>query len=124
VSIEYISPADRARMASVLGSAAVVTALSEYEAHPVALLEALTLGIPAIGLDTAGVADLVEDGLVTGVPRDAPAAAIAHAVVAALRRGPTGRTATLPTWDRAAAGLAEAYLDVLGSVEADPVPGR
>ena len=31
----------------VLGRADAIVALSEYEAHPVAVMEALTLGIPA-----------------------------------------------------------------------------
>ena len=53
-----------------LGRAAAVAALSEYEAHPVAVMEALTLGIPTVGLDTTGIGDLVEDGLVRGVPRE------------------------------------------------------
>ena len=46
-----------------------MAALSEYEAHPVAVMEALALGVPAVGLDTAGIGDLVQDGLVRGVPR-------------------------------------------------------
>ena len=38
-------------MAESLCQASVFAALSEYEAHPVAVMEALTLGIPTVGLD-------------------------------------------------------------------------
>ena len=122
VTIDSIAPDDREGMARSLGAAAVVAALSEYEAHPVAVVEALTLGVPAVGLDTAGTGDLVQDGLVRGVPRDASPASIARILVAALqdRQAPGG--AVLPTWDSAAAGLADVYLD---AVRAGPhPPGR
>jgi glycosyltransferase involved in cell wall biosynthesis len=112
VTIEYIAPDDRERMAQVLGQASVVAALSEYEAHPVAVAEALALGIPAVGLDTAGIGDLVEDGLVSGVPRDASPAIVARALVAALNGEQTRGSVRLPTWDTAAADLARVYTDV------------
>ncbi len=114
VTIEYIEPHDRARMAVALGGAAAIVALSEYEAHPVAVMEALTLGIPTVGLDTAGVADLVEAGLVKGVPRNASPTTIARALVAALERPRVGGSADLPTWDSAAFKLARLYRDTAG----------
>jgi glycosyltransferase involved in cell wall biosynthesis len=121
VTIEYIAPADRERMAVSLRQAAIVTALSEYEAHPVTIMEALTLGIPTVGLDTAGIRDLVEDGLVTGVPRDASPTMIARVLIAALEGHRVSSSAKLPTWDSAAFDLAHVYVDV---VEAAPTPLR
>lgn len=115
VSIEYIAPDDRKRMSESMGRACVIAALSEYESHPVAVLEALTLGIPAIGLDTAGIRDLVEDGLVTGIPKDASAAAIARILVAALQGRRMRVPLELPTWDAAAADLSHVYLDAVGT---------
>lgn len=117
VTIECIAPGDRLTMAESLGRAAVVAALSEYEAHPVAVMEALTLGIPTVGLNTAGIGDLVEDGLVEGVPRDASPTAIARILVAALEGPCVSSSARLPTWDMAASDLAHIYLD---AVEAAP----
>jgi glycosyltransferase involved in cell wall biosynthesis len=119
VTIEYIAPADRGRMAAALGQASVLAALSDYEAHPVAVMEALTLGVPVVGLHTAGVGDLAENGLVLGVPADAAPADIARSLVASLRGGQAapsaGRpVAALPTWDDTAAELAEVYLSVAG----------
>ncbi len=120
VTIEYIAPDDRERMAESLGGAAVVAALSEYEASPVAVMEALTLGIPTVGLDTAGLSDLVEDGLVRGVPKDASPAAIARTLVAALERRWLGDSAGLPTWDTAAVDLANVYMDAVGATPRSP----
>ena len=115
VAIECIPPDDRERMAESLGSAAVVAALSEYEAHPVAVMEALMLGIPTVGLDTAGIGDLVEDGLVVGVPRDASPTAIARILVAALEGVYASSSIKLPTWDTAASDLARVYMDAVGT---------
>jgi glycosyltransferase involved in cell wall biosynthesis len=119
VVIESIGPGDRARMAESLSRACVVAALSDYESNPVAVLEALTLGVPAVGLDTAGIGDLIKDGLVTGIPQDASPAAIARILAAALQGRQAAVTAGLPTWDAVAARLAHVYLDTLGAI-----PGR
>ncbi|HEY0717213.1 MAG TPA: glycosyltransferase family 4 protein [Streptosporangiaceae bacterium] len=124
VSIDYIAPGDRGAMAAALGEAAVFAALSDYEAHPVAVMEALTLGVPVVGLRTAGLADLAEDGLIQGVPADATAADIAACLVASLRghrpvradrAGAAGGALTsLPTWDDTAAELTALYRQVCG----------
>ena len=112
--VQFIAPDNRARVAAVLCEAEVFAALSEYEAHPVAVMEALTLGIPTVGLDTTGLADLVSDGLVTGIPKDASPTTVAQVLVEVLaeggrslpRRCPAGtmrrrrwRVST-PTWPR------------------------
>ena len=75
-------------------------------------MEALTLGIPTVGLDTAGLADLVSDGLVTAIPKDASPTTVAQVLVAALAEGGRSDPAALPTWDDAAASLARIYTDV------------
>ena len=110
--IQFIAPDNRARVAEALCEAEVFAALSEYEAHPVAVMEALTLGIPTVGLDTTGLADLVSDGLVTGIPKDASPTTVAKVLVAALAEGGRSDPAGLPTWDEAAAALARIYADV------------
>jgi glycosyltransferase involved in cell wall biosynthesis len=115
VAIEYIAPENRERMVRALRTAAVVASLSEYEAHPVAVLEALALGIPTVGLDATGVGDLVEKGLVRGVPKDASPATIAEALVAAQNDQHHIASPTLPTWDIAAADLLRIYVDVVGA---------
>jgi glycosyltransferase involved in cell wall biosynthesis len=114
VTIEYISPGDRERMARTLGAAAAVAALSEYEANPLSVMEALALGIPAVGLDTTGIGDLIADGLVRGVPRNASATAIAEALIATLEEDrEVSSSAKISTWDAAARSLAQVYLDAI-----------
>jgi glycosyltransferase involved in cell wall biosynthesis len=115
VTIERIAPDDRAGMAGSLERAAVVAALSGYEAHPVAVMEALTLGIPIVGLDTAGIGDLVEDGLVRGVAKDASPATIAQTLVAAMEGRCASGLVRLPTWDTAAVDVAHVYMDAVGA---------
>jgi glycosyltransferase involved in cell wall biosynthesis len=115
VTIECIPPADRERMAEALGTAGALACMSEYESHPVAVMEALALGIPTVGLDKAGTSDLVAEGLVTGVPEKATAHDVAAALVAALEARNGGVPATLPTWDTAAAELARVYSEAVGA---------
>jgi len=114
VTIQHIAPSDRQRIAESLGQAAVITVLSEYEAHPVAVAEALALGIPAVGLDATGISDLIQDGLVRGVPKDASPAMIAGTLVSVLGGNRTSRPTKLPTWDTAAIELAHAYMHAVG----------
>ena len=119
VSFRSLPPGERGAMAHELGSASVMAALSSYEAHPVAIMEAVTLGLPVVGLDVAGTGDLVEDGLVTGLPVDATTAQIAAALVTAL--GTVGPhplrpvAVDLPTWETSAQTLAGVYADVLAA---------
>jgi glycosyltransferase involved in cell wall biosynthesis len=115
VTIEYIHPGDRKRMAEILGEAAVVAALSEYEANPVAVMEALTIGTPAVGACTAGIADLVADGLVRGVPKDASPTTIARALISVMEGRRPKDSIELPTWESAANDLARVYLDAVAA---------
>lgn len=120
VTIECVAVGDREGMARSLGEAAVVAAMSDYESHPVAVMEALTLGIPAVGLDTAGIHDLVQQGLVRGVPKDASPTAIAGALIAAMGDRSVMSPARLPTWDTAAADLADIYQDAIRAHPGSP----
>jgi glycosyltransferase involved in cell wall biosynthesis len=112
LTIRAIAPSDRDGMAAALGAGAVIAAFSDYEAHPVAVMEALTIGRPVVGYDIAGMADLVEDGLVHGIrPGIAPADAAA-ALVAAMT-APGRALDALPTWDTCVESLVAVYRSVL-----------
>jgi glycosyltransferase involved in cell wall biosynthesis len=109
VTITQVPPTDRLTMATVLAGSSVVAALSDYEANPLAVMEALSVGRPVVGLDTAGIGELVAEGFVRGVTPGAPAISIAHTLVEAMsapHAGPSG----LPTWDSCAEQLAQVYL--------------
>ena len=121
VEFRALPPADRTAMAGELARAGVMAAMSDYEAHPVGVMEAVTLGLPVVGSDVAGIGDLVEDGLVVGVAPDADAATLAAALSAQLLatrdRGPVPhvpRPVQLPTWETSVAATAEVYRTVLG----------
>jgi glycosyltransferase involved in cell wall biosynthesis len=117
VTFRHLLPAERAEMAAILSRSSVMAALSSYEAHPVAVMEAVALGLPVVGFDVAGIGDLVEDGLVTGVPLDATDERVAEALLARLRAddGTPHRAPelALPTWEGAADAIADVYRDVL-----------
>jgi glycosyltransferase involved in cell wall biosynthesis len=100
-------------MAETLRSAEVVAAFSDYEAHPVAVMEALTAGRPVVGYDTAGMADLVEDGYVRGILPGTPPAEAARALEEAMVAMPP-QMSELPTWDGCAEALLSVYRSVLG----------
>jgi glycosyltransferase involved in cell wall biosynthesis len=114
VSIGHIAPADRQGMATALAESSVVAALSDYEAHPVAVMEALCVGCPVVGYDTSGIGELVAAGWVHGVPRAAPAAAVAQKLVKAMSSPASVDPAQLPSWDSCADQLAHVYLSSLG----------
>jgi glycosyltransferase involved in cell wall biosynthesis len=114
VSIKHIAPADRQSMATTLAQSSVVAALSDYEAHPVAVMEALCVARPVVGYDIAGIGELIVEGWVRGVPRGAPAAAVADELVKAMLSPSLVEHPQLASWDSCADQLAHVYLSSLG----------
>jgi glycosyltransferase involved in cell wall biosynthesis len=114
VSIKHVPPDDRQGMATMLAEASVVAALSDYEAHPVAVMEALCVARPVVGCDVAGIGELAAAGWVRGVPYGAPAAVVARALVTAMSSPAPVDHAELPSWDSCADQLAQVYLASLG----------
>jgi glycosyltransferase involved in cell wall biosynthesis len=113
VTITSIPPADRGAMADLLATATVFSLLSDYEAHPLAVMEAIALGKPAVVTATSGLAELAERGLAHPVPLAADDATVAAALIDQLRepRPPSG-TLTVPTWDDTASAIARIYEDL------------
>jgi len=107
--VEFVPPVDRALMGERMASASVMTLLSDYEAHPVAVMEALTAGTPAVVSRTSGLTELETMGWAVGVDPDAPpeetAAAIARQLDTPLLPDPS----VLPTWETCVAGVADTY---------------
>lgn len=114
VTIKHIPPADRQAMATALAESCVVAALSDYEAHPVAVMEALSAARPVVGYDTAGVSELIAEGWVRGVTPGAPPATLARELIKAMSAPSPVPSAQLPTWDSCADQLAQVYLSSLG----------
>jgi glycosyltransferase involved in cell wall biosynthesis len=112
VTITSIPPEDREAMGHALTEASVIAALSEYEAHPIAVMEALSVGRPVVGFDIAGIGELVGEGWVRGVDRKESPAGIARQLAAAMSERSSVDPGDLPTWDTCAAQLSEVYLEV------------
>ena len=123
VSIKHLAPADRQGMATTLAESSVVAALSDYEAHPVAVMEALTVGRPVVGYDIAGLGELSAAGWVHAVPRGAPAAAVARALVKTMSSPALVDQAELPSWDSCADQLGQVYRSSLGLAPERRAPG-
>jgi glycosyltransferase involved in cell wall biosynthesis len=112
VTITSLAPTDRAAMGQALAEASVVAALSDYEAHPIGIMEALSVGRSVVGFNIAGIGELVGEGWVHGVdPKESPAA-IAKQLVSAMSTRPPVDPGDLPTWDTCAAQLGDVYLEL------------
>jgi glycosyltransferase involved in cell wall biosynthesis len=75
-------------------------------------MEARGVGTPVVAFDSTGIHDLVRQGWVQPVSRDADPREVAAELCAALRSGRQEPPADLPSWDDAAAGLATIYTDL------------
>jgi glycosyltransferase involved in cell wall biosynthesis len=113
VTIDFVPPEQREAMAIALSEAAVVSLLSDYESHPVAVMEALGVGRPVVALDTSGVSELVRMGLVRGLPADVGPEAVADALLAELRSPRPPYRGALPSWEDCVRQVAEVYESVL-----------
>lgn len=111
--IGAIPPGNRAGMADILSQASLVTLLSDYEAHPIAVMEALSMQRPVLVTDTSGLGELAERGWVKAIPLDSTAAQVAEAVIDQLDHPMTPADVELPTWDQCAEAILSVYLSVL-----------
>jgi len=123
VTFRHLLPDQRSEMASILSRSAVMAALSSYEAHPVAVMEAVVMGLPVIGFDVAGTGDLVEDGLVTGIKLGADDAEVARVLSEQLQRTTTqphrAPSVELPSWESCTAAIAAVYRRAMSPAVAD-----
>jgi glycosyltransferase involved in cell wall biosynthesis len=113
VRIFAVPPGDRAAMSAVYQRADVVTLLSDYEAHPVSVVEALVLRRPVVVARTSGLAEVADDGLALAVAPDSAPETIADAWLAQV--GATPPPFELPTWDRCVQRLELVYYEALAA---------
>jgi glycosyltransferase involved in cell wall biosynthesis len=113
VEITSVPPGDSQAMSNAMGSANLVALLSEYEAHPVAVAEALAVGRPVLVTDSSGLSEIVAAGLARGVAPDADSGQVARAILQQLHEPLEVDTAALPTWDDCASQLHDLYSAVL-----------
>ncbi len=114
IEIGSIAPSDRQGMANTIASASLVVLLSEYEANPVAVMEALALNRRVLVADTSGLSELATAGLARAIPYESSIAEVAQAIVEQLAT-PAPIDLDLPTWDESAARLIDVYREVLAT---------
>jgi glycosyltransferase involved in cell wall biosynthesis/GT2 family glycosyltransferase len=113
VEIAPIPADDRTGMAKLLASAAVVTLLSEYESHGVAVLEALVLHRPVLVTYASALREFADDGFARSVTLEADANEVARQILLQIREPLQQPALELPTWDGCAEALLAVYQDVL-----------
>lgn len=113
IQIGSIPPTERGAMADLLSSASLVVLLSDYEAHPVAVMEALSVGVPVLTTHTSGFCELAEDGLVSSVPLKANPAFVARAMRLIMSAEPTDAQIRLPDWEDCTDRLLAIYHGIL-----------
>lgn len=123
VEIGGIPADDRQGMAALLSQASLVVLFSEYEAHPVAVMEALSLGCSVLVSYTSGLSELADKGWVKAVPINSTSDEIASAMLRQLEQPMHPDAITLPTWDDCAESLLDTYRSVINKQSAR-VAGR
>jgi glycosyltransferase involved in cell wall biosynthesis len=112
-SVEFVSfaPEERGQLGALIDASDVVVLMSEYEAHPVSVMEAVGLGKPVVVADTSGLSELGHAGLVNLVDLHATPSDVAAALLGAAPPDETGFGLT--SWDQCADSLIEVYQQVL-----------
>jgi glycogen synthase len=113
VEIGPIPAEDRLGMATLLASAAVVTLLSEYESHGVAVLEALVLHRPVLVTYASALREFADQGFARSVTLEANSSEVARQIVLQIREPLQQPALELPTWDACAEALLGLYRQVL-----------
>ncbi len=119
VEIASVQASNRAGMAELFANASLVTLMSEYEAHPVAVMEALSLKRPVLVADTSGLHELAEKGLARAVALDATPDDLADAIIDELDHPHIPAEIALPNWDDCAAQLLAVYRRFTASTSLD-----
>lgn len=111
VLIRSFGPEERGALGALIAEADVFCLLSDYEAHPIAVMEAVGAGTSALIADTSGLSELGRAGLARTIELNASSGQVAAAALAtAAEPGPA--TAALPSWDDCAEQLHRLYFEV------------
>lgn len=116
VCFRSFGPTERAGLGALVKSSDLVVLLSEYEAHPVAVMEAVALGREVLVANTSGLTELGRMGLahlfdLGGSPRSLAETMLMTSRCGCWRSGPP----VLPSWDDCAEDLYVAYETVLAA---------
>ena len=114
VTFTAFDATEREALGALLRSSDVVALMSDYEANPVAVMEALALGRKVLVADTSGLSELALEGLAAAVPANVSPRELARALLD-VAAGPGPEPPDLPNWDDCAAELLGLYEEVLSS---------
>lgn len=114
VTIGAIPMAKRPAMAMALAKATVVTLLSDYETHPIAALEALSLRRPVLVTNTSGLQELADQGFARSIGLQSTPQEVAQAVIEQIHNPLRPAQLDLPTWDDCARELLLLYRACVG----------
>jgi len=112
VTFTSFDATQREALGALLRSSDVVALMSDYEANPVAVMEALALGRKVVVADTSGLSELASEGLATAVPPNTSPGVLAG-VLARVAARPDPLAPDLPTWDDCADQLLALYEEIL-----------
>lgn len=99
MEIRAIPGSDRQTMAELLSQATLVTLLSDYEAHPAVVEEALALQCPVLVANTSGMRELAEQGFARAVSLNSTPEEIAKAALHQIEEPLLPAQLALPTWE-------------------------
>ncbi len=114
VEIRAVPGSDRQAMAEILSQAALVALMSEYEAHPAVVEEALALRRPVLVANTSGMRELAEQNLVRSVSLNSTPEEIAAAALRQIEEPLIPAQDALPTWEDCTRKLLIIYNAVCG----------
>lgn len=109
VEIRGIPSSDRQGMVRLLQSASLVTLLSDYETHPISVLEALSFQRPVLVAENSGMRELAERGWARSVPTHSAPTEIAEAMLGQLNTPLVPQQIDVFTWDDCARQLLQLY---------------
>jgi glycosyltransferase involved in cell wall biosynthesis len=110
VEISSIPSNQRDVLATRLIHMDVLVSMSDFEAHPLSVIEALALGVSAVVADDkAGLSELAGKGLARMVETHASPKELSAAILTALDLPTKGTLPTFPTWDDCARRICEVY---------------
>lgn len=99
-------------MTAMLSGAALIVLFSDYEAHPVAIMEALCLKRPVLVTDCSGLGEIARKMSLAAIPLGATAAQTAAAMINEIRFPRAAADVALDNWDDCAGRLLKIYLSV------------
>jgi glycosyltransferase involved in cell wall biosynthesis len=111
-----IGATDRVTMAGRLKGASLMVLLSEFESHPLAVLEAASLGVPALVANNSGSAELAAKGYAEAIDLHESPETHAAAMFKCMNSPRPPVRDDIPSWDSCVRDLASLYRSVAGGI--------